>query len=328
MVEPAYQDIARIPELMGRYPAFRGGSVEPEDGGWANRLLYTEDADRRLVVKVPRDTGGYTYAKAAAQYEAQMVSEANDGPCPPLEIPKLIDCRGGSWLDPSYAVYSYVEGKALTSVEIQNFSDPELFAFGQKVGEFIFWLSGTIPLITCQNIIADIRPKVHRREDMLIEQKGWWEEVIAKGYPTVARLGATVMGQYLKRKKTDQLRPNLTGHNDLRPGNILFEEYDEQQRARGIIDFGNTQPSTPENEMRHLELIGDEAVEGAVTAYEKLANRPIDRSLLRFHGLMQLSVMATYQAKYGDNALHDIRQTRGWLERLCPNEDWSELEAA
>lgn len=80
------------------------------------------------------------------------------------------------------------------------------------------------------------------------------------------------------------LDPTVIGHTDLHLGNITFVERDGMKIANGVIDFGVTQLTTPESDLRHAAILGEDIGDAAIKEYEKITGERLNRELIGFFG--------------------------------------------
>ena len=72
-------------------------------------------------------------------------------------------------------------------------------------------------------------------------------------------------------------------HDDLHTLNMMFED----NRLIGILDFGDTNVGTPEQELRQLYCINDDVMFAAVSEYQKLSGQELNVEALKLWAIMQ-----------------------------------------
>ena len=259
-------------------------------------------------------------ARPGVLFEGLIVGELDRSQEPPLTIPTLIDCHPQP---PAHNVFRRVEGSALSLDTILDFSGEEKYELGKKVGEFAAWMARAMDFSTYDQIMLDAN---HIK---LSDRLTWLKSYVltARGdHKLDENLAEMLLDLDEERKDLEAqglLQPTMIGHDDIRPDNITFIERENAWHAHGIIDFGITQPSRPERELRHVANLGDEARQGAIAGYEGASGERINLQLLDFWARAQL--IQTSAFVYLNCDRETLRQKQHILELMHPNIDWSTL---
>ncbi len=276
--EPILQAVV---DSLGRFECFDGEQYGIDETGENSRVLVGQ----RTVVKVSREQ---TYDAAQASIlETLTVCALNEATtASPLAIPSALYLRSAQ--SPYYAVRTMVSGTVLDQDTLSSFTTGEKNDFGAALGGFIAWMGQAISLETYAEIIktgdaevfdraADIRHMVTRAtyDDDL---------------PEVLRDALFSVYHELKQRKEDgSIAPVIVGHDDLRVTNETFASRTGKWALSGVFDFGLTKPSSPERELRHIALLGPDALEPAIDAYEAATGAQLSRELISFWAIAQTS---------------------------------------
>jgi|GEM_PF-2778893 len=276
-----------------------------------------------------RDTSGASRAlkifhgdDTRAAFEARIVEQLSGGPPPPLLVPRLISYTPE---DPGHLLLSKVPGHVLPNEAVRSFTDAEKQKLGQKIGEFVAWLSQVITPAKWQEIVDTTnRGAVPDRINNIVFHGGRARSgEIADD--TLSDVLIEVIDEYEAQR--DTLTAPIVGHNDLRADNITFTRQDGQWRPNGVFDFGITRPSSAERELRHLMPLGEVAIEPAIAAYEQATGQALSRPLLRFWAIGQAASACASFASGSPINIPRLTERVNDLTYLLPDRDWSGLQA-
>lgn len=282
-------------------------------------VVLIADGPEQAVVKLPRRAYGAYYG---ISFEADVISSLHETSSPPpLEIPEIVDCR--PW-EPQHLILSKVPGSVLTYAEIQKLQPDEKRMLGREIGEHVAWMAGALSFEMYADI-KDFLPSLQmpdRIDNIIRYGKLAYEPDLMDD--TLAQVLMETLDAYRRYAKEGRLEPNIIGHDDLRPGNIAFQQRNGDWRPTGVFDFGITKPSSPERELRHMASIDLLAGEAAIEAYEAaVPGYHIDRELMRFWAIGQAATSCAYSVVAGQPGTFDHKVA--WLGQLMPEYDWSEL---
>jgi hypothetical protein len=287
---------------------------EPGPGGDFNQTLFLPDQ----VIRVPRSRT--RQAAATVEYESELsilLSHAN--PPSPLALPKLIE----GWYDgpAPYSVTTRLPGSVVPHHEVRKFSLSEKAALGRAMGMFAAWFAEAVPLTTCTELMDTSGVIVPNRLDAV--ERCAFLAVHASAIDET--LAAVLVDSHELNKKYEAagaLVPTIAGHDDLRPDNLTFIRTSEGWRPHGVCDFGNTQPSTPERELRHAACLGRAIYEPAAEAYQRATGVSLSEELIDFWAVGQASTVLTNCLIVGHEA--GIDSATASMQTLRPDYDWSQ----
>lgn len=299
--------LSHIPSFLADAPYTHNNTGE------VNHVLFV---DTDLLLKIPR-----SFPKnKGVLFEGLIVAELDRKQEPPLEIPSLIDCHPHP---PAYNLFRRVEGEALSVKDVLALSTEEKYELGRKIGEFVTWMSGALDFPTYQQIIRDVDSITLSNRLSWLSKYAITARADAALDPALAEMLLDLGDEQRDLHAQGLLQPTIIGHDDLRPDNLTFIQHEDKWHPHGVIDFGITQPSRPERELRHVASLGDEARTGAIEGYEETSGKKIDHQLLSFWTRAQLIQTTAYGYLLGDRDFLEKKQCM--LQVTIPEIDWSYL---
>jgi aminoglycoside phosphotransferase (APT) family kinase protein len=288
--------------------------VVGEGGDQHQVVLFPES-----ILRVPRSDCVASYA--AVEYEAELYFKLHQQAVPPpLAIPDII---GASWaleFEQPYTLVTRLPGHNLLQNEVRQFSDSEKTRLGRALGSFAAWYADAVPVDTCRKLMKQTQVKMPDRSDFI----AYCSRLALDAYDIDESLADVliVSEQQLKEYRASGLfNPTITGHDDLRPGNLTFIKHDESFQPYGVFDFGSTRPSTPERELRHAACLGKSVCDAAIETYESLTETTVSQKLVDFWAVAQASTVLANCLVNGHR--RGIASGRASMQTLRPDYDWS-----
>lgn len=278
--------------------------------GYDNQVLIV---DNKFVLRFPRDE----QAQKRQDLEAEVLTYLRDKH-PPVPIPRLIS-RGSN---PPHSVYTFLAGEHLNSDDLKAFSRRALNSLAEQMANFVAWLGDVI------------NPQQFR--EMLIktdsEPEENWDEYFSRtvrsfvnpAFPTVTALAKALYSEFSAAYPDGVAKTaDRVVHDDLLTDNLMFRG----RRLGGVLDFGDINIGTIEQELRCTFWVGQEFMEMVSAEVEELQNRPVamDKIILWAHVSELASLI--------DRLLERERNSRSYerasknLKLWFPEMDWSELYA-
>lgn len=246
------------------------------------------------VMKFPVDPQAAVHANLR---EALVVGELRNREKAPLALPRLIECSIDS---PVYSIFEKVDGVTLNRQDVDRFSEEERELLGRKIGAFVAWMSTAFTFDDYREILEETKEFIVPNRSRILQKR--WREVAYN--PHVNDVLGHVMHElkHAHRSLADQglLTPTVIGHTDLHLGNITFTEHDGVRVPHGIIDFGSTQPTTPESDLRHAAILGLDIGEAATKEYEALTGQELQSRLIGFWAITQVASACAHVAINGN----------------------------
>lgn len=316
MTEQITAKTLRALEDIKRLSQFRQHEPESILGGDFNQVVQFPDA----VLRVPREAPPAD--RAMVEYEAEIgFTLAETSTPPPLTVPRQIETWYAEDSKPCYSAISRLPGVVLQQQEVRKLSRAEKAHMGHKIGAFVAWYATTLDIDNCTQLMRRTGAAVSNRYHKISD--GVW--LALQAYDIDEMLGDVLVKNQQRRQiyaSRNLLHPTIVGHDDLRPGNFTFVEKDNQWLLDGVFDFGNTQPSTPERELRHAACLGSDILEPAIESYQESTGDVVSRELIDFWASVQAStVLANCLVANHESG---IISGQASMQELYPGYDWSQ----
>jgi hypothetical protein len=276
--EPTLQAVV---DSLGRFECFNDEHYDIDETGENNQVLVGQ----QTIVKVPREQA-YRAAQASL-VETLTVCALNETTLvSPLAIPRAIHLN--NLRRPYYAVRTMVPGTVMDQDVLNNFTMEEKHDFGAALGGFIAWMGQAMSLETYAEIVNTRNIEVFDRAAHIryMVARATYDDYL----PELLRETLfSVYDELRLRKQDGSITPVIIGHDDLRVTNETFARRTGKWALNGIFDFGLTKPSGPERELRHIALLGPDALEPAIEVYEAATDTRLSRELISFWAIAQTS---------------------------------------
>lgn len=274
------------------YP--EAGEYTLVEHGYDN-LVVLVDSD--YAIRFPRNENAYLRSK----YE-QRVLEALEG-IGTVSIPHVITAHE----NPVYLITSFVLGRHLTINDIRSFSIDLQNEFANKVTEFAYAMHTSLSIKEA---------RMFRKELTLdeLEEEPWdiyFEKTLIKAtFPT--KIQDDIAKEYYRKWSNIQVHAELVVvHDDLHAQNMLFNE---NRQLTGVLDFGDTNVGTPEQELRQLYWYNENILSTALAKYQQLSHRELNIEAAKIWSVMQ--ELASYS-----NHVRDSKTQHASFKRACSNLD-------
>jgi len=243
----ANADLARK-TLKVMYPQAK--QITLIEHGYDNIVGLVDDI---YAVRFPRNINAYK----RSQYEKDILRGLVG--LKAIELPHIIEERES----PPCLVTTFVHGVHLSPSEVNDFLPEQQDNFGKSVGRFAFEL---------HSLLSVDEARKYRKKLGLddLEEEPWpiyMEKTLVKAkFPTPRQ--DEYAKEYFKLWKQHDTRDGLVVvHDDLHTENMLFS----QGQLDGVLDFGDTNIGTPEQELRQLYRINERVLRAAIDAYSELS---------------------------------------------------------
>lgn len=224
-----------------------------------------------------------------------------------VHVPELIRVN----TQPFYSVAKYIEGEHLTGKEIQGLTDDEQIMLGKKLAMFISQINQAISGLEVRRL------RTEARVDNLEEP---WDDYFKRlfgGQPLPnERLRPAVSEYYaLWKDYVAHEERNYAIHDDLHPANLLFLG----AQLNGVVDFGDANAGSIEEEMRWLFLMGDLVLKTAIEHYQQLTGVQTNYDHVRVWAIMhELSTYVT-RLKNQQTESFPFQRSQEHLRAWLPN---------
>jgi aminoglycoside 2''-phosphotransferase len=261
--------------------------------------------DDTYAVRFPRDKNAYV----RGLYEKRILKQLEDTKT--LTIPHIVSEHA----DPPYMVTSFVPGNHISSATVRTFSEDQQQAFSKAVAQFAYTMH------TAFTLEEELPLRKELGLDELESEEPWpvyFERVVHNGHFSSPAQSEIAKSNYATWAKVCNIAPTVVVHDDLHTENMMFDE----NRLTGVLDFGDANVGTPEQELRQLYRISEEVMLIAVQEYERLSGRQLNIEAIKVWCIMK--ELADYsKALAADNtAHHSFKRASRNLNSWLPDGEW------
>lgn len=225
--------------------------------------------DEKYAVRFPRNGSAY----GRSQYEKHVLRDLVD--LQELAIPRIL----GEGTNPPYLITTFLSGQHISAAEINTFSVSKQKEIGEKVAEFAYAM---------HSLLSVEKAMVIRKELKLDEQEEepwdvYFENLLSKKNLPDKKQDEIVKKYYAQWTSLSYTTPMVVVHDDLHTENLLFNGQD----LVGVLDFGDTNIGTPEQELRQLYRINETVLDAAINKYEQLSGFPLNKDAIKIWCITQ-----------------------------------------
>lgn len=259
--------------------------------------------DETYAVRFPRNENAF----ARQLYEQHILKSLEH--IRTVRIPKGLQASQ----QPAYVVTSFLPGRHLTAGQVAELPLSAQKDFALTVAQFAYELHNTLSVEKEQQFRKTLNL------DSLAEDPWniYFQKMFAKQIlpPKQDELAKQV---YHAWKGLNVTSPIVVVHDDLHTDNMLFED----DKLTGILDFGDTNIGTPEQELRQMYRISEGIMEMAITAYNQLSGLRLNRQAVKAWAIMQ-ELAAYMEHWYNYDTEHPaFVRTCHHLNRWLPEGKW------
>ncbi len=261
--------------------------------------------DETYAVRFPRNKHAY----ARSQYEKELLKSLEQ--VTSVAVPKLL----GEKENPPYLITSFLKGEHLSPNQVNEFSLEQQKEFAKKVATFAYEMHS----------ILSVDEARHSREKLKLdetEEEPWsiyFEKMLLHNtFPTPDQ--DKLAKQYYKRWKGLKIAsPEVVVHDDIHTENLLFED----QQLIGVLDFGDTNIGTAEQELRQLYRVNEMVLWTAVETYNYLSGQKLNmQAIITWAITQELGVYADRLQKNDTTHSNFVRACSS-LNNWLPEGAWS-----
>lgn len=260
--------------------------------------------NEQFALRFPRNKNAY----ARSQYEKQILQHLET--LETVNIPHILD----EHINPPYLVTTFVTGKHLSPSDICGFSTTEQRRFGEDIAVFAHKMHTALPVDEARHT----RKKLGLDE---LSEEPWpiyFERHLSNNTLLTSDQAAVANNYYDQWRKISSSSPLVVVHDDLHTENMLFKD----NRLCGVLDFGDTNIGTAEQDLRQLYRINDTVVNAAARKYSELSGRQLDVEALKLWAIMQ--ELASYAERLATNNTnhHAFARSAGNLNKWLKTDIW------
>ena len=176
--------------------------------------------------------------------------------------------------DPAYTVSTKLDGNVLENQVIQLLSQEEQEKIGSQIGAFAAAFHQIFLASDIRPFLAEKSPQA-RYAEYLCSTLG-----SARDNTENDILATWILEEWPKFDHSD----STVIHDDLHAHNMLF---DTAYIQTGVLDFGDVNLGNPEQDLRYTYWMGDSVMNAAISAYEALSGRSLNRELIKLCAVSQ-----------------------------------------
>lgn len=261
--------------------------------------------DSHYAIHFPRDKSAYQ----RSLYEKHILSKLET--VKTITIPRVLSEHA----NPHYVITSFVPGHHISSAAVRTLSKTEQQAFAKTVAQFAYTMHAAFTLN------EEIHLRQELRLDELTDNEPWpiyYKKVIYdKTYPTATQ-DALAKKCYADWVRLCDVAPAVVVHDDLHTENMMFEN----NHLVGVLDFGDANVGTPEQELRQLYRITEEIMMTAVHEYQRLSGRQLNIEAIKIWAIMK--ELADYSKALGAKKTdhHSFKRAARNLDAWLPKGQW------
>jgi aminoglycoside phosphotransferase (APT) family kinase protein len=298
----SYADVDVVREITHNlYPEAQNISIIDHN---ADNIVALVDAN--CAVRFPRGEAAYLRGLHEKYILRRLESITT------IAIPHIVDEHA----DPPYIITSFVHGRHINPTTIRTLSKDHQEAFSKNVAQFAYTMHTSFSL----DDELPLRKELRLDEPDIEEPWApYFKRVIQGGH-----LPNPVQNEIAKRCYDDwvelcDVAPTVVVHDDLHTENLMF---DEDSQLIGVIDFGDVKAGMPEQELRQLYRISEEAMLAGVREYERLSGHSLNVDAVKIWAIMK--ELADYSNKLKDrNTIHhSFKRTSRNLNAWFPEGEW------
>lgn len=235
-------------------------------------------ANRQYVFRFPRNNDS-----AKRLYFETALLQKIGKQLPVVEVPEVVLVH----TQPFYVVAKYIEGDHLTDDEVQSLTPDEQIAIGEQIATFSTQLNHAVSGLEVRRLRTEAG--VDNLEEPWAE---YFERIFEREPLPNDKLRHVVEEHYtLWKDFVRHEQNNYAIHDDLHPRNILFLA----AKLRGVVDFGDANTGSIEEEFRWLYGMGELVLKSAIEHYQQLTGTEVNLDHVREWAIMH--ELSTYVAR-------------------------------
>lgn len=280
------------------YPS--AGKITVVEHGYDNIVVLI---DEQYALRFPRNEDAY----ARGQYEKQVLQHLET--LDTVSVPRIL----GEHANPPYLVTSFVAGEHLSPNTIRSFPMEAQQKLGENIAEFAYGMHTAFLVEDAVRIRKELRLDERLEEPWPI----YFKHLLADNKMLTAAQAAIAKSYYEQWKQITP-GPLVVVHDDLHTENMLFKD----NHLCGVLDFGDTNIGTAEQDLRQLYRINETVVNAAANKYSELSGRQFDVEALKLWAIMQ--ELASYAERLATNNTnhHAFVRSAGNLNMWLKTDIW------
>lgn len=260
--------------------------------------------DEQYALRFPRNKDTY----ARGQYEKQVLQHLET--LDTVSVPRVL----GEHTNPPYLVISFVSGEHLNPNTIRNFPMEAQQKLGENIAEFAYGMHTAFLVEDAVRIRKELRLDERPEEPWPV----YFERLLSENKMLTAEQAAIAKNYYEQWKQIDSSSPFVVVHDDLHTENMLFKD----NHLCGVLDFGDTNIGTAEQDLRQLYRINETVVNAAARKYSELSGRQLDVKALKLWAIMQELASYAERLETDNTNHHAFARSAGNLNMWLKTDIW------
>lgn len=260
--------------------------------------------DELYALRFPRNQDAY----ARSQYEKQVLQHLET--LETISVPKIL----GEHANPPYLLTSFVAGKHLSPKDINNFPAELQQELGESIAAFAHGMHTAFSVEEARRIRKELRLDERPEEPWNI----FFKRLLAGSTLLTPEQDAIAKEYYKKWKQANADSPLVIVHDDLHTENMLFKD----QHLCGILDFGDTNIGTAEQDLRQLYRLNEVVLNAAANKYSELSGRQFNTEAAKTWAIMQELSVYTEQLLAGNTTRASFARASKNLNTWLKTDIW------
>lgn len=227
--------------------------------------------DTSFAVRFPRNNNAYL----RGLYEKHILTQLEGAKT--VAIPRILNEHAS----PPYVITSFVPGHHVSPATIRSLPENEQQDFAKAVANFAYTKHSSFILD------EELALRKELGLDALAEEEPWpvyFKRVVRDDHLPTATQDEIAVRCYADWAQLCDVAPAIVVHDDLHTENMMF---DDDNRLIGVLDFGDTNVGTPEQELRQLYRISGSVMQAGAQEYQRLSGRKLDVEALKLWAIMK-----------------------------------------
>lgn len=261
--------------------------------------------DTSYAVRFPRNNNAYL----RSLYEKHVLEQLES--VETIAIPHILD----EHKDPPYFVTSFMIGHHIGAADVREFTQHQQQEFARQVAQFAYSMH------TAFTLDEELLLRKELGLDELSEEEPW--PIYFKRIVYDVTFPTQIQDQVAKRYYDEWVRlcdvpATVVVHDDLHTQNMMFED----NHLIGVLDFGDANLGTPEQELRQLYRVSEAVMQVGVQEYQRLSSKELDVEALKAWCVMK--ELADYYRHFTDKTTshHAFRRACRNLNDWLPEGEW------
>lgn len=261
--------------------------------------------DDQYAVRFPKNK----YAYLRSLYEKHILEQLESTKT--ITIPRIL----GEHSDPPCLITSFVPGHHISAANVRTFSKIQQQDFAKQVAQFAYTMHSTFSL----DEELPLRKELGLDE---LEDFEPWPIYFKKTVYDYA-FQTPLQDKLAKNYYTEWIRlcdvaPTVVVHDDLHTQNMMFKD----NHLIGILDFGDTNVGTPEQELRQLYRINEEVTHSVIQEYQRLSGQELSVEALKLWAVMQELAVFSKMITGNKTSHHSFKRAARNLNTWLNEGEW------